>query len=99
VIALPIKIYNPYPYQVNFNDSKSPVNFSAVFIGWKSKLTIPVNVDPEITSIHPGESIETVIRFEAPELPEADYHFGISLTCGIFPEANNSKLQKIRISN
>jgi len=99
LVNVPIKIYNPYPYQVNFNDPKSPINFSVVFIGWKNKLTVPVKVDPIITSIHPGESIQTVLSFEVPDLPQANYKFGISLTCGIFPEAFNSIMQEISIKH
>ena len=89
-LNLSVVFRNPYPYDINFNHRKFPVEICMAFLSGKEINLFPVvPVDP-LVNIRSGETITRTFTTIVPELPAGSYNFGICLQTLFGPAINNS---------
>lgn len=99
-LEIPIKLTNPYEFDIDFNHHEFPVKISAVFIKKRKRETTEAELLIPVNKISSKKSVESIIRFQVPEnLQENEYLLGISLKAGIIKEAFNSNFTKVLIQN
>lgn len=92
------KIFNPYPYRIDFKHKELPIVFQISFIKnyyivFKKNLNLPENV----TKLEPGDTVSVDCKFTIENLPDNKYKFGISSETGILFDTFNSKFKEARI--
>lgn len=98
--AIHLKLFNPYPYPVDFKNIELPVVFQIAFMksglmAVKKNLELP----GYISVLSPGDTIEVDCKFILKDLPAGDYNFGICSEAGILYDTFNSKLTEARIKD
>ncbi|MDL2230917.1 glycosyltransferase family 39 protein [Bacteroidales bacterium OttesenSCG-928-L19] len=96
-ITLPITIFNPYPFDIDFNHPEFPVNIDLLFAKNKKRWTSPVEWDRSINILKAGEIREVKISFTIDENGEKKYQMGISLHTPLTYHTYNSRFEKIKI--
>jgi len=95
-----LKLFNPYPYAVNFKNIELPIVFQIAFMKngmmeIKKNLELPGN----ISVLSPGDTISVDCKFTLEDLPSGSYDFGICSEAGILYDTFNSKLCEARIKD
>ncbi len=95
-----LKIFNPYPYIIDFRDKELPVVFEiAIFkkgiLEFKKNLDLPA----EISELKVGETISVDCRFTLKDLPPGSYKMAICSETGILYIAINSRFREARIND
>ena len=98
--AIHLKLFNPYPYAVNFKNIELPIVFQIAFMKngmmeVKKNLELPGN----ISVLSPGDTISVDCKFTLEDLPSGSYDFGICSEAGILYDTFNSKLCEARIKD
>ena len=93
-----LKIFNPYPFMINFRHNELPVVFQIAFIknGYmevKKNLELP----DSITKLNVGDVISVDCQFTIEDLPEGNYKLAICSETGILFDTYNSKFKDVRI--
>jgi hypothetical protein len=98
--AIHLKLFNPYPYPIDFKNSELPVVFQIAFMKSgimevKNNLELPGNV----SGLRTGDTISVDCKFILNDLPAGFYNFGICSEAGILYDTFNSKFSKARIKD
>jgi len=93
-----LKIFNPYPFMINFRHNELPVVFQIAFIknGYmevKKNLELP----DSITKLNVGDIISVDCKFTIEDLPAGKYKLAICSETGILYDTYNSKFKDARI--
>ena len=93
-----LKIFNPYPFMINFRHNELPVVFQIAFIknGYmevKKNLELP----DSITKLNVGDTISVDCQFTIEDLPAGKYKLAICSETGILYDTYNSKFKAARI--
>jgi hypothetical protein len=89
-LNLSVVFRNQYPYDINFNHRKFPVEICMAFLNREGINLFPVvPVDP-VANIRSGETLTRTLKSVVPELPAGRYNFGICLQTLFGPAINNS---------
>ena len=99
VNSIRIKIFNPYPYMIDFIHKELPVVFQIAFIKnnymeVKKNLVLPDN----ISSLSAGDTISVNCKFSIEDLPPGVYKMAICSETGILYDTYNSKFKEARIN-
>jgi hypothetical protein len=94
------KLFNPYPYPIDFKNKELPVVFQIAFIKngimeVKKNLELPEN----ISVLNIGDTIAVDCKFTLKDLPPGSYHFAICSETGILYDTFNSKFSIARIED
>jgi len=94
-----LKIFNPYPFMINFRHNELPVVFQIAFIknGYmevKKNLELPDSV----TKMNVGDTISMDCQFTIEDLPAGKYRLAICSETGILYDTYNSKFKDVRIT-
>jgi hypothetical protein len=95
-----LKIFNPYPYIIDFRDKELPVVFEIAFfkkgiLEFKKNLDLPA----EISELKVGETISVDCRFTLKDLPPGSYKMAICSETGMLYIASNSRFREARITD
>jgi hypothetical protein len=93
-----LKIFNPYPYVIEFRHEEMPVVFQVAFIRngnieVKKKLVFPEN----ISKLDAGKTISVDCQFTIENLKPGNYKVGIFSETGILYETMNSQLKEATV--
>jgi hypothetical protein len=96
--SIHLRIFNPYPYMINFKHNELPVVFQIDFIKsghreGKMNLVLPVN----ITKMNVGDTISADCQFTIEDIPSGIYKIAICSETGILYDTYNSKFKVARI--
>lgn len=93
-----LKIFNPYPYIIDFRHKELPVVFQIAFIK-KGNIEVKKNLElpPEISHLNIGETISVDCRFTLEDLPPGIYKVAICSETGILYVTFNSRFKVARI--
>jgi len=96
--SIHLRIFNPYPFMINFKHNELPVVFQIAFIknGYreaKKDLVLPDN----ITKMNVGDTISADCQFTIEDLPSGIYKIAIGSETGILYDTYNSKFKAARI--
>jgi hypothetical protein len=96
--SIHIKIYNPYPYTINFKHNELPVVFQIAFIknGYmeaKKNLELP----DYTSSLGAHDTISADCKFTIDDLPSGDYKIAICSETGILYDTYNSRFKKATV--
>jgi hypothetical protein len=89
-VSFTVILNNPYPYDIDFNHRKFPVELNMVLIKERELIMSPVVLDKEIGVIRQGEKIEREVKTRVPLLPEGRYSFGLCLNTILGSAINDS---------
>jgi hypothetical protein len=94
-----LKIFNPYPYIIDFRHKELPVVFQIAFIKngnieIKKDLDLPGNV----TQLNVGDTISVDCKFTIGDLMPGKYKLGICSETGTLYETYNSQIKEARIN-
>jgi hypothetical protein len=94
-----LKIFNPYPFMIDFRHKELPVVFQIAFIKngsmvVKKNLELPDN----ITQMNVGDTISVDCQFAIRELPPGLYKVAICSETGILYDTYNSYFREARIN-
>jgi hypothetical protein len=98
--AIRLKLFNPYPYPIDFKNAELPVVFQIAFMKKgimevKKNLELPGNV----SVLRTGDTISVDFKFTLNDLPAGFYNFGICSEAGILYDTFNSKFSKAKIKD
>jgi 4-amino-4-deoxy-L-arabinose transferase-like glycosyltransferase len=93
-----LRLFNPYPYPIDFKNIELPVVFQIAFLkngmmAEKKNLDLPGT----ISVLSPGDTIAVDFKFTLKDVPSGSYSFGICSEEGILYDTFNSKLGVARI--
>ena len=96
--SIHLRIFNPYPFMINFKHNELPVVFQIDFIknGYreaKKNLVLPDNV----TKMNVGDTISADCQFTTEDIPSGIYKIAICSETGILYDTYNSKFKVARI--
>ena len=99
VNSIQLKIFNPYPYMINFKHKELPVVFQIAFVKnnymeVKKNLELPDN----ISSLSAGDTITVNCKFSIEDLLPGVYKMAICSETGILYDTYNSKFKEARIN-
>jgi hypothetical protein len=94
-----LRIFNPYPFVIDFRHKELPVIFQIAFIKngimeFKKNLELP----DDITQMNVGDTISVDCRFTVKDLPSGLYKVAICSETGILYDTYNSKFREARIN-
>jgi hypothetical protein len=89
-LTLTVVFSNPYPYDIDFNHRRFPVNICMALLKKKDIYLYPVILKEKVGIMRSGETIEREVGTQVPELPGGDYTFGICLNTILGPAINDS---------
>lgn len=94
-----LKLYNPYPYPIVFDDEHYPIVMKIGFF-MKGHLEYNSNIEfePKLKQLNTGETIDLKASFETNDLPPGIYKMAVCSETGIFYEALNSKTSEADVS-
>jgi hypothetical protein len=97
--SIHIKIFNPYPFIIDFRHKELPVVFQVAFINngkmvVKKNLELPYNV----TKLNVGDTISVDCKFTIEDLQPGIYRFAICSETGILYDTYNSKFKEAKIN-
>jgi hypothetical protein len=95
-----LKIFNPYPFAIDFRHKELPVVFQIAFIKngnmeIKKNLELPDN----ISKMNVGDTISVDCKFTIETLPKGIYKVSICSETGILYDTYNSKFKEARIND
>jgi hypothetical protein len=98
--TISLKIFNPYPYQIDFKNKEFPVVLQLAFIEKgvienKMNLQLPEN----LSVINPGDTISVDGHFTIEDLPAGVYRLGICSETGILYDTYNSTFKKAVVTD
>jgi hypothetical protein len=96
-IAVPFIITNPCDYDIDFNHFDFPVQVCTVLLKGKATIVNPVELSEPISVLQRGASLQRTCKVVIPDLPPAEYRFGISLKTALGTTIN-STFEKIDIT-
>jgi Dolichyl-phosphate-mannose-protein mannosyltransferase len=93
------KIYNPYPFIIDFKHDELPVVFQIAFIKngnieIKKNLELPDN----FTKLNVGDTISVGCKFSIKDLPPGIYKLAICSETGILYDTYNSKFKDVKVN-
>jgi hypothetical protein len=96
--SIHLRIFNPYPFMIDFRHSELPVVFQIAFIknGYreaKKDLVLPDN----LTKMNVGDTISADCKFSIEDLPSGIYKIAICSETGILYDTYNSRFKSARI--
>jgi hypothetical protein len=89
-LSLSVTFKNQYPYEINFNHRKFPVEICMAFMTGEGIKMIPLKLRDPVGIIRGGETISKTIKTRVPNLPPGKYCFGICLKTILGPAINES---------
>jgi hypothetical protein len=97
--SIHLKIFNPYPFMIDFRHKELPVVFQIAFIKngnmmVKKNLELPDNV----TKLNVGDTISVDCKFTIEDLPQGIYKLAICSETGILYDTYNSKFKEAKIN-
>jgi hypothetical protein len=97
--SIHLKIFNPYPFMIDFRHKELPVVFQIAFIKngkmvVKKNLELPYNV----TKLNVGDTISVGCKFTIEDLQPGIYKFAICSETGILYDTYNSKFKEAKIN-
>jgi hypothetical protein len=97
--ALHFKIFNPYPFMIDFRHKELPVVFKIAFIkNGKIKVKKNLELPDNITKLNVGDTISVDCRFTIKDLPPGIYKLAICSETGILFYTYNSKFREAKIN-
>jgi hypothetical protein len=95
-----LKIFNPYPYQIDFKNKEFPVVLQVAFIKNgvrenKMNLQLPDN----LSILNPKDTISVDAQFTIQDLPSGNYRFGICSETGVLYDTYNSTFKDVIIKD
>jgi hypothetical protein len=94
------KIFNPYPYSIDFFNKELPVVFQIAFMkNGIMEVKKNLNLPASISVLNTGDTISVESKFTLSELPPGSYNFGICSETGILYDTFNSRLSIARIND
>jgi hypothetical protein len=95
-----LKIFNPYPYTIDFRNKELPVVFEIAFFKMGIlESTKNLDLPAEISELKVGETISVDCRFTLEDLMPGNYKMAICSETGILYIASNSRFRKARITD
>jgi hypothetical protein len=100
VNTIHLRIFNPYPYNINLKHDELPVVFQIAFIknGYR-EVKINLELPDNITSINIGDTISVDCRFTPEGFPSGIYKLGIGCETGFLYDTYNSKFKDVKIND
>jgi hypothetical protein len=94
-----LKIFNPYPFTINFRHKEFPVVFQVAFMT-NSYMEVKKNLElPEnISSLNAGDTIAVDCKFTLEDLPPGIYKLAICSETGILYDTFNSKFKPVKVT-
>jgi hypothetical protein len=97
--SINLKIFNPYPFVIDFRHKELPVVFQIAFIKngnmeFKKNLKLP----DYIRQMNVGDTISVDCQFTVKDLPPGLYEVAICSETGILFDTYNSKFSQARIN-
>jgi hypothetical protein len=97
--SIHLKIFNPYPYRINFRHEELPVIFQVAFMKngnmeVKKNLELPGN----ISGMNTGDTLSLDCKFTLEDLPAGIYKVGICTETGLLYDTFNSSLKNARVN-
>lgn len=94
-----LKIFNPYPFMIDFRHKELPIVFQIAFIKngnmmVKKNLELPDN----FTRLNVGDTITVDCKFTIEDLPPGAYKLAICSETGILYDTYNSKFKEAKIN-
>lgn len=97
-VSIPIQIYNPYKHRIDFHAGGKPMEFLAQFDLPTEHLDQSIiRLEPAITAIDPGESLDLVAHFQIPDLEQDELLVSFCLRNDVFRPAYLSSKFKVKL--
>jgi hypothetical protein len=95
-----LKIFNPYPFPVNFKHPELPVVFQIAFVKneyWelKKNLELPAG----ISALGVGDTLKVVCSFSLEDLAPGDYRIAICSETGFLYDVYNSRFRNAKVKD
>ena len=95
-----LKIFDPYPFSINFNHEELPVVFKIAFLKHGNLVDMKnLSLPDTITGLNIGDTISVDCRFKIEDLPEGIYKFAICSKTGILFDTYNSQFREAKIND
>jgi 4-amino-4-deoxy-L-arabinose transferase-like glycosyltransferase len=96
---LPMKLYNPYPYQINLEHPEFPVRFQVCFFtNGVLKYNKGFEFSEKIRILNVGDTIKLIGSFKVDDIPDGRYKLAICSESGIEYNVSNSKFKDVTIA-
>jgi len=97
---LDLRIFNPYPYNINIKHPEFPVIFQVAFYRMDGNIEMKRNLDiqPQPQILHPGDTISVTGNFRIDGLPEGKHRLVICSEAGILYDVFSSKFMEVTVS-
>jgi hypothetical protein len=94
-----LKIFNPYPFVIDFKHKELPVVFQIAFIK-NGNIEVKKNLElPDyISTLNVGETISVDCQFTIEDLPSGMYKLAICSETGILYDTFNSSFKEVKIN-
>jgi hypothetical protein len=95
-----LKIFNPYPFPVNFKHPELPVVFQIVFLknGYR-ELKENLDLPADISELGVGETLSVDCKFTLVDLPPGEYRIAICSEAGFLYDVYNSRFRNAKVKD
>jgi hypothetical protein len=97
--SIHLKIFNPYPYRINFRHEELPVIFQVAFMK-KGNMEVKKNLElpGNISGMNVGDTLSVDCKFTLEDLPAGVYKVGICTETGLLYDTFNSRFKDASVN-
>ena len=96
--SIHLKIFNPYPYSIDFKDKELPIIFQLAFLKKGTMETKLLQLPASLSILNAHDTIQVDCNFNVTDLAAGSYKIGICSRTGILYDTFSSRFSEARIS-
>ncbi len=93
-----LKIFNPYPYPINFKHKEFPISFQLAFLKKGNMETKSLDLPENLSILNAGDTIQVACNFNVTGLAPGSYKIGICSVTGILYDTFSSRFREAGIN-
>jgi hypothetical protein len=93
-----LKIFNPYPYAIDFKHKELPIIFQLAFLNKGNMNTVMLNLPESLSKLDANDTIKVDCTFAITDLPPGIYKIAICSRTGILYDTFSSRFSEARIN-
>jgi hypothetical protein len=93
-----LKIFNPYPYAIDFKHKELPIIFQLAFLKKGNMNTVMLNLPESLSKLDAHDTIQVDCNFTVPDLAPGLYKIAICSRTGILYDTFSSRFREAKIS-
>jgi hypothetical protein len=98
ISTIHLKIFNPYPYAIDFKHKELPISFQLAFLKKSNMETRVLELPESLGILNAHDTIQADCHFTASNLPPGLYKIGICSRTGILYDTFSSNFSEARIN-